>query len=513
MLDSINFRINNIKAIDIQKLLDHNIVYHKFKYKLGRFGKPEMQYGKVKENETGIISTGISFEYQSINFQYYDKFQYVVVIANAHKVLGKSDITLSDRDEYISKIRQITNELFGAKYYQDLLYRCDYCVDLEMPKQEIIERIKLLYKHRNEYCKIIRINDYETSIYLTSKGGKKRINIYDKYVCEKQKYYNKFYKEHNKTGITLEKYQETHTPYYEYYKDIFRIEVQNTKKLLQSESMEILKKFNKVDKDGNILGNCERKLPKDPILANKMQLNLYGYWNIDSMNKYFFGFLKNYLYKGKYYKLKDAKRLIKKSTEFTERQKAELIEFIVAVNKFGISGVTKTNQTNKHQLWNIVTIYKYMQDLNQLGINIYLADSNKAFDLKGAKEIIDKSSHTNDWKEKLYVFLKSVKLYGRNNLKISNNKELTYNNETSRHKYWEKKRVNEYIEMLEKLGINPVTLDNDSNFESLESLYVLAKAKAQNDYFDIENQDIPMPELPPQMKIITGRRLSGKTYW
>ena len=67
--------------------------------------------------------------------------------------------------------------------------------------------------------------------------------------------------------------------------------------------------------------------------------------------------------------------------------------------------------------------------------------------------------------------------------------------------------------MLEKLGINPVTLDNDSNFESLESLYVLAKEKAQNDYFDIENQDIPMPELPPQMKIITGRRLSGKTYW
>ena len=512
MIDSINFRINNIKNVDVKKLIDLDIVYHKFKYKVGRFGKPQMVYGKAIENEKNIISTGIEFEYQNVFFQYYDRFNYVLVIANAHKVLGKTDIKLSDRDNYIITIKKTIKKIFDIEDYRLNIDRIDYCVDLEMTKEEIIERIKLLYKHRNEYCKTIRINDYETSIYLTSKNGQRRINIYDKYECEKQKYFNKYYKENERTGISLAEYKRNHIAYYEYYSDVFRIEVQNTRKLLQNESMTILKKYNKVDKTGVIFRNYDYKLPTNPRIANKMTLNINGYWNIDSMNEYFFDFLGKYLYKGRYYKLKEAKKLIKKSTEYTDRQKEELIEFISAVNKFGISDVIETENKNKHKLWNSATIYKYMQDLKEMGINIYFADSNKDFDLKSAKEIIDKSDHTNDWKSRLYEFLKSVKLYGRDNLKITNNKQLTYNSETSRHRYWKKNLVKKYIEMLERLGINPVTLDNDSNFESLESLYVLAKEKAQKVYFDIASQDIPFPQLAPTSNVAIIRE-RNKSYF
>lgn len=508
MLDSINFRINGVRVLDRKRLMDLKITYHKFKYKFNKFGRPYMDYGKVKENETGILSTGISFEYDKMHFQYYDKWNYVIIIANAHKVLGKTDITLSDRDIYIDKVKQAVSTTLNIEYSKVKLYRCDYCVDIEMSQDEIIERIKLLYKHEIKYDHIIRINDYETSIYLTSKGGQKRINIYDKYVCEKTKYFNKYYKEREKTGISLAEYEMKHAPYYEYYKGIFRVEVQNTKYLIQKASKDIENKYSKLN-NTQIPEHLRQTRPRDPIKANIMERNLDGYWNQDTMGKYFFKLLKGYLHTGIHYKLKDAVNIIKKSQLYTKNEKAELIKFITAVNKFGISGVTKTEKQNAHQVWCIATIYRYMDNLVALGINILLVDKNKQFNLNNAKAIIDKSAHTDDWKSKLFTFLKAVKMYGVANIKASNNNEIANNIKTSRHKLWCKSSVDKYIQLLKKENIHPVTLDNNSKFDSLESLFTLATKTAKEKYFDIQNQDIPMPpiELQPRYISIRNRRM------
>ena len=138
--------------------------YQSFR-KINQYGKPDIYYGKVQENEAGIISTGIEFTYQGILFQHYAEFKCVIVVANAHKVLQKQDILLSDRDTFKEKVESIMKQVINMDFTKPKVHRIDNCVDIEMPQDEINERIRLLYKHKTMYQHIKRLNEYDTSIY------------------------------------------------------------------------------------------------------------------------------------------------------------------------------------------------------------------------------------------------------------------------------------------------------------------------------------------------------------
>lgn len=567
MIDSINFIVYGIGKLDLSRVVDLGIVYKMFQYRKDAYGNYYRKYGKATNvNDPNIISQGIEFEYNHILFQYYKDFHCIVLIANAHKVLQKTDILLSDRDTYIEAIKQTVAEALNIDYFRLNLHRIDYYVDLELVYGVIYEYLHLLDKHKSSYQNIKRINEYKTSIYLTSKNGQKQINIYDKYECEKYKYFEKYKNAHQRNGISLAEYQETHTPYYMYYKNMFRIEVQNTKKLIQNESIKIINKYDnrsqtqkeidkllkelnkieyrkarksKLDREMerrshmSIYENLNFKYPKDLVNINiedlecqemtielmiedlleqegqeicksvemnfndKLLLNkdLCAYWNQESMNKYYFEFLRDFLYTGKYYKLKIAEKMIEEAEENTNCEKKHLKEFIRFVNKYGISGVTTSKKENEHQMWCGATVEAYIKELEALGINLLKVSGNPKYNLKEELKILKKSAHTENWKTKLILFLKAVKKYGVANVIAKDNKEIVNNTKHCNHRTWSSATVDNYIKMLSKLGINPVTLDNSCEFDSLESLYTLIQETAQAKYFDITDKELaPAPE-------------------
>ncbi len=273
MIDSINFIVYGISKIDFQRLINLKIVYRQFEYRKNDFGNYYRKYGSAtKLNDPSLVSTGIEFEYNNTLFQHYESFKCIVIIANAHKVLQKTDILLSDRDLYIDLVKKAVAETLGLNYSILQLHRIDYCVDLELDYKTMYEYLHLLDKHKITYEHIKRINEYETSIYLTSKNGQKRINIYDKYECEKSKYYEKYREENVKNGISLAKYKEENPPYYEFYKNIFRIEIQNTKVLIKKESTSIIDKYeNDITKEINQL--FKEKEKREKLIARKSKIN------------------------------------------------------------------------------------------------------------------------------------------------------------------------------------------------------------------------------------------------
>lgn len=483
MIDSINYILNGVRYLDIPKLVTLGITYHNLRYKKGTNGKMYVSYGNVTEStEKEFAVSGIGFNYNNMYFRYLPQFDCILITTNVHKILGKTNILLSDRDNYISHIEYIVKLLFNAEFSQLELHRIDYCVDIELDYKVMYEYIHQLYKHKSAYQHINRINNYETSIYITSLYGQKSINIYDKYQCEKDRYYNKYNKEYLKNAISLAEYQETHPTDYEKYKNIFRIEVQNTKKLIKQQSQELQK-----DKT------------KDLIIEHKVNKSLYGYWNQKSMETYYFDFLEPFLYKGTYYKLKKAKQMIKKEESISENDKTQLKEFIEIVNQYGITNAIqdKDKKADITPKWCGATISQYKYDLQKLGINIVKISIRGRSHLKQEREIIEKSNHSKDWKAKLIEFIVAVGKYGITEVTAEKNKEITSYGKIKEHKTWCKETVEKYIEMLETLGINPVTLDNDSEFDSLESLYTLAQDTAKEKYFDIDNLEIPTPVVAP----------------
>ena len=484
MIDSINFILNGVKYLDMQKLLGLGIKYYKLKYKKGTNGKIYVKYGDITENtEKEFAVNGIGFSYNNMYFRYLPQFDCIMITANVHKVLGKTDILLSDRDTYISHIDYIVKLLFNVKFSQLELHRIDFCVDLELDYKVMYEYLHLLYKHKAEYQHIKRINNYETSIYITSLYGQKSINIYDKYQCEKDKYIKEYEKYKRKNNISLAEYQETNPADYEKYKNIFRIEVQNTKKLINQQSKQLQKQ-----KDKNVY--------LDFIAEHKINKSIYGYWNQESMQTFYFDFLQPFLYTGTYYKLKKAKQMIKKAESISENDKTQLKDFITIVNEYGISNAIKpkeNKETDNIPKWCGTTISQYIDDLHELGIEYLRLDVKRRKHLKQEKEKIQKSNYSKLRKTELTEFIIAVGKYGITEITAKKNKEITTYGKIKEHKKWCEKTIKDYIEKLETLGINPITIDNNSEFDSLESLYTLAEDTAKRKYFDIDNLEIPTP--------------------
>ncbi len=495
MIDSINFILNNVTYLDMSILMKLGIKYYKLKYQKSNNGKMYVKYGNVKESVDAeeFSVSGIGFSYMNIFFRYLPQFDCIIITTHTQKILGKTDILLSDRDSYINDIKHIIKILFNAEFSQLQLHRIDYCVDIEMDYKIMYEYLQLLYKHTSKYQHIKRINNYETSIYITSLYGQQNINIYDKYQCEKDKYNKEYQKAYRTNGISIEEYKASHPAEYEKYKNILRIEVQNTKKLIKQQAKCFIDKDNK---DEYI----------DLSQEHKKYKSMYGYWNKESMQTYYFDFLKPFLYSGNYYKLKKAKQMIKKAETVTingkvetisEYLKSQLKEFITIVNQYGITNAIKTKDTDNIPQWHIATIDKYESDLEEIGINYLEIDIKRKKALKAEKEKIEKSNHSQLWKKQLIEFIIAIGKYGITEITTKKNKEVTSYGRVTMHKRWCKATVENYIAILEGLGINPVTLNNDSEFDSLEGLYTLSKKVAEQKYFNIDKLDMPEP-VPPK---------------
>ena len=85
-----------------------------------------------------------------------------------------------------------------------------------------------------------------------------------------------------------------------------------------------------------------------------------------------------------------------------------------------------------------------------------------------ALEKVESSSYTKAMKDKLCIFLKRV-----------NEKGMT---ETK--KWYSYPTAKNYIELLEKIGINPVTISNDKDYKEMRNLLDRAKEEAEKMYFN-----------------------------
>lgn len=257
MIDSINFIIRNIDNLEFQRFKENNISYKRF-----------------ENNKKNFNSVGYSFEYKGVEFKYYKSFKNILVIANAHKVLGKKDILLSDLNLYKHRLKEIVERALGIQNTKLELNRIDYCVDLKLDERMNIY-LELLRFHRTKYKYMKTTTDYSTSKYLKTKAGKTNINIYNRYACTCN----------------------------EEDKGILRIEVQNKKKKIKSE-------FDKygIDKDIN------------------------NYWSETAMQEYYFDFLKDFLYIGNYYNKILAYKIINESDNKI-KQKSKLKKFLRDVER------------------------------------------------------------------------------------------------------------------------------------------------------------------------------------
>lgn len=144
---------------------------------------------------------------------------------------------------------------------------------------------------------------YQTSIHLANHSSSRNINIYDKGV---------------ESGI----------PEFE---NVVRLE-------LQIKHRGIIRLLNKEEK------------PRD----------IYYYWGKEAMEELFFKYFEGFLYTGTYYKLRQAIKIIEKSS-YTRTLKKGLISFVSIVNKNGMLGAERFFSYN--------TIRKYEKLLDNINVN------------------------------------------------------------------------------------------------------------------------------------------------
>ena len=101
----------------------------------------------------------------------------------------------------------------------------------------------------------------------------------------------------------------------------------------------------------------------------------------------------------------------------------------------------------------------------------YLYEGGDYYRIGKAKRIINSSRNSSkNWKKKLKKFLEAVDKNGT--------VQVTYKN-----KYCCEDTGKVYIEKLNKLGINPITLDNISSYNKLDNLVKIARDIAKNQYY------------------------------
>lgn len=202
------------------------------------------------------------------------------------KLLGKSEMQNEDILFVENKLIELKNFVFG-KDIDLILTRIDYRFDITVP-QNIRKVLLKLYKKTFEKYKFNKKYDqFETTIYYNSKST--QIAIYDK----------------------EEERNTKHQEIMDYEKDVLRFEVR-----LMNKHLNYLKNKYGISKE----------------LANYFDKSIY--------KKYFSMYALPFLFKGDYYKIYVAEKIINNSN-INEKDKRLLREFLVDVSKYGIS---KTRQ-------------------------------------------------------------------------------------------------------------------------------------------------------------------------
>lgn len=312
MIDSINFIIKQINITDLNSELLRTTQIKSFNNKF--------------EKNT-YVKSGIRFCYENVYFTYYYNTRVLNIIANAHKLLEKKDVKLSDKEVYEKKLLNILNNVIvNLPNFKLELSRIDYCVDLNL-EEKLNTYLTLLNLNVCVFKYMKKYDNYGTSIYLKTKQGKQNLNIYNRY--EKTK-------DNSDSGI-------------------LRIEVQNKKRLLKSEF--------------------------DDYGISK---ELNNYWSITAMEDYYWSIIDGYCYIGNHYKFKYANMIIKNS-KLKENMKRKLEMFLLDIEKYGLEQIK--NMSN----YNYCKINNYIKRLKDLNINPIPLPKNCEFDqLDGLSEMTRK---------------------------------------------------------------------------------------------------------------------------
>lgn len=336
MIDSIDLIVKNIKYLDIKYLKSLGICvdtynYDKYKYTRNRY---------KKENPTFLnYDYGYEFYYKFTSFKYSMKQKYLLIFTHPNEILQKDVVTLTDKEEYKQIVSKRVAEILNTKQtIPKEVSRVDYKVDIKMDSKEMLkEYIGLLNKHDRKYRYMKKKRNYNSSTYLTNNYGQNCFNFYDK---EEEQITNRG--SHNKK-----------------YENVLRLEVQNKnpkiKALLKNEGIE-------------------------PILDN--------YYSKEGMERNFFDIIAPYLYKGDYYKMKQAREIINKSN-YSPKWKSKLKGFLKAV---AINGGVKATYNKKYCCED--TGKEYIKKLNDLGINPITLDDNSPYNkldnlVKLARNIVE----------------------------------------------------------------------------------------------------------------------------
>lgn len=233
---------------------------------------------------------------ENIMFRYYPVSNYLLINTNAHKVLEKDNIVLNDYQNYIDKVRKVTDRVLLTKDYKLMANRVDYYVDIKLSPDEKRIFMKLLHKHDLSYKRATSKEIYDSSVHLNNKSGSFNVNIYDKFV---ESGLHKFY-------------------------NVIRFEIQNKKALI-----------------------------KRNFVNYGVPMDLREYWTRSSFYEWYIKVLEGYLFTGNYYKISKVKDIVMASS-YGKVKKENIVKFVEMVNLVGMENVKK--QINRNTIKEYISI-------------------------------------------------------------------------------------------------------------------------------------------------------------
>ena len=163
MIDSINFKIENIDYLDFKQLYQKGI---------------RVDDITSTNPKTGFTNRCYVFKYNGATFKFNRSNKTILIYARPHKILNKRDITLGDFEEYKTRLNEILIKIFNNSNIKIYLDRIDYCVDIPLTEVEAKMYIRLLNFNKIRYRYMKQKQLYETSVYIKTQRGKTNLNIY-----------------------------------------------------------------------------------------------------------------------------------------------------------------------------------------------------------------------------------------------------------------------------------------------------------------------------------------------
>lgn len=163
MIDSINFRIENIDYLDFKQLYQKGI-----------------RVDDITSSNpiTGFTNRCYVFKYNGATFKFNRSNKTILIYASPHKILNKRDITLSNFKEYTLKLEEILIKVFDTSNVNIQLDRIDFCCDIPLTEDDAKTYISFLRFNKIRYKYMKQKNTYATSIYIKTERGKTNLNIY-----------------------------------------------------------------------------------------------------------------------------------------------------------------------------------------------------------------------------------------------------------------------------------------------------------------------------------------------